>query len=605
MNLEIEEQRIRDLLAEIENESEDESQNLELPPLREDDGSDDSDVDEQFIRNEGNNQLISDTEESEVSEDEGNADLNVEGPFYVGKNGTTRWSYTPVKANTQTRAHNIVTKLPGPVRAAKNAKSALECFSLFFPDDFIEKIVTCTNSKIRSVQAEYSRARDARETDFSEISAYIGILYLLGVCKSNKANTLDVWRNDGLGIEIFRLIMGVNRFKFLQQNVRFDDISDVNRAQRKEMDKLYCVRDLFEEFVKNCKTNYSHSPFVTVDEMLPNFRGRCSFRVFMPQKPGKYGLKIWACSDARTYYTSHLEIFVGNQNPGPYRLNNSIPAIVHRSVSHLENSGRNITCDNLFTSVPLAESLLQRKLTIVGTMRKNKAEIPPLFVAKNKDRPVPSSMFGFSTTSTLVSYKPKPGKVVVLLSTLHENDAIDAESGDHHKPEIVTFYNKTKIGVDTSDALQKKYSVSRICTRWPLSIFYFMLNVGGINSFVIFRHNAQADVERRKCTRKDFLYSLGKSLTKDHCRRRLYESNIPSSMKERICEIFSLPRKRPLEAPEEARNTLEVRCHYCPAKKNRKTKQKCNTCLKPICREHTVTVCMNCHGNVQEGEESE
>lgn len=212
----------------------------------------------------------------------------------------------------QTRAQNIVTKLPGPVREAKNAQSPIDSFSLFFYIEFIDKIVTYTNIKIRALQAKYARERDARETDYAGMCAYIGVLYMLGVSKSNKSNLLDVWRNDGLGIEIFRLVMGVNRFKFLQQMIRFDDVSDHIRTNRKQHDKLYCIRELFEVFVERCKQNYSQSPFVTVDEMLPNFRGRCSFRVFMPQKPGKYGIKVWACSDAKTFYTTNMKVSIAN-----------------------------------------------------------------------------------------------------------------------------------------------------------------------------------------------------------------------------------------------------------------------------------------------------
>lgn len=144
------------------------------------------------------------------------------------------------------------------------------------------------------MQDSYTRKRDAEETDNDEILAFLGLLYLSGVCQSGKQNVLDLWRKDGLGIEMFRLVMGVNRFRFLLKMLRFDDVSDEHRANRKQLDKLFCIRDVFENFVENCKSNYSHSAYVTVDKMLPNFRGRCSFRVFLPQKPGKYGIKVWA-----------------------------------------------------------------------------------------------------------------------------------------------------------------------------------------------------------------------------------------------------------------------------------------------------------------------
>ena len=37
--------------------------------------------------------------------------------------------------------------------------------------------------------------------------------------------------------------------------------------------------------------------------------------------------------------------------------------------------GRNLTTDNLYTSIPLAEQLEQRKMTLVGTMRHNRVGI--------------------------------------------------------------------------------------------------------------------------------------------------------------------------------------------------------------------------------------
>lgn len=124
-----------------------------------------------------------------------------------------------------------------------------------------------------------------------------------------------------------------------------------------------------------------------------------------------------------------------------------------------------------FTSLPLAEDLLQKKLTLVGTIRKNKSAIPYELITDDKEnrRPTKSSMFAFTLNETLVSYKATEKKFVLLLSTLHEDDEIDEASGDDFKPSIITFYNKNKCGVDVSDAMQKEYSVSRISNCWPLN----------------------------------------------------------------------------------------------------------------------------------------
>lgn len=90
------------------------------------------------------------------------------------------------------------------------------------------------------------------------------------------------------------------------------------------------------------------------------------------------------------------------------------------------NSGRNLTTDNWFTSILLANNLLKEKITLFGTLRKNKREIPNeflLYITKNRE--VNNSIFGFQNYLTLVSYKTKPNKMVPSHSSTHHNAAID------------------------------------------------------------------------------------------------------------------------------------------------------------------------------------
>ena len=54
---------------------------------------------------------------------------------------------------------------------------------------------------------------------------------------------------------------------------------------------------------------------------------------------------------------------------------------IHELCSPLQHSDRNVTADNFFTSVQLAESLLDKNLTLVGTLRQNKPDIPPIIKA--------------------------------------------------------------------------------------------------------------------------------------------------------------------------------------------------------------------------------
>lgn len=267
----------------------------------------------------------------------------------------------------------------------------------------LDLIVEHTNLFINSIAGNYSRVSDARTTSKNEVQALIGLLYYAGVLKANHLNAEDLWRTDGSGVEIFRLTMSLGRFRFLLRCLRFDNRR--TRIERKKLDKLAAIREFFEQFVEHCKTGFSHSEYVTVDEKLESFRGRCSFRQYIPSKPNKYGIKIFALSDAKVYYTSNLEIYAGQQPEGPYKKSNSPKHVVERLCEPIYNSGRNITLDNWFTSIELVKSFLSKKLTIVGTIRKNKTELPNF--TNPIGRSIKSSIFGFKEDYSSIIYSQK------------------------------------------------------------------------------------------------------------------------------------------------------------------------------------------------------
>lgn len=71
----------------------------------------------------------------------------------------------------------------------------------------------------------------------------------------------------------------------------------------------------------------------------------------MNQKPVKYGIKIWALCDSLTFYAWNLEIYIGrNRNCRPEV--NQDDRVVFSLSENL--NGRNVTCDNFFTSHSLA-----------------------------------------------------------------------------------------------------------------------------------------------------------------------------------------------------------------------------------------------------------
>lgn len=75
--------------------------------------------------------------------------------------------------------------------------------------------------------------------------------------------------------------------------------------------------------------------------------------MYIPNKPAKYGIKIFALVDSIHFYTSNLEIYAGKQPDGPFSVDESAACVVKRLVQHIRNTGRNIT-----TKLPKITQLL-------------------------------------------------------------------------------------------------------------------------------------------------------------------------------------------------------------------------------------------------------
>ncbi|XP_035854995.1 uncharacterized protein LOC118494664 [Sander lucioperca] len=227
----------------------------------------------------------------------------------------------------------------------------------------------------------------------------------------------------------------------------------------------------------------------------------------MPSKPGRYGLKSWVACDAGSSYAWNMQIYTGKSVSGAPERNQGARVVM--DLTKGLRGPRNVTCDNFFTSYELARLLLiERHLTMVGTVRKNKPELPSQ-----------SSKFAFTPTVTLVSYVPKRNKNVVLLSTLHMGDA-RVSAGRHAKPDIILHYNSTKGSVDNLDKLVGTYSCRRKTARWPLAVFHNILDVSAYNAFVLWRELRPKWMRGKLNRHRAFLEELGRALVTPLIERR-------------------------------------------------------------------------------------
>nr|CAI5851047.1 unnamed protein product [Callosobruchus analis] len=254
-------------------------------------------------------------------------------------------------------------------------KWATDAPRLLVTDSVVEQIVVCTNAKIRSVQqryGEFKKRTNSRskfrpsfvdQTDTLEIQAFFGLLYFLGVFKSGHEDLRSLWATDGTGRDIFRCTMPLARFSFLLCCLRFDN--EETRKERMKENKLAAISEVFDLFIRNCQEMFSPGEFLTVDEMLVPFRGRCGFRMYIPRKPAKYGIKVQVLADAKTHYLVNAEVYTG-KNIKKTKSKFSHPTeVVLRLATPVARTNRNITSDDWYSSLELVNELKKLSFTFL------------------------------------------------------------------------------------------------------------------------------------------------------------------------------------------------------------------------------------------------
>lgn len=526
--------------------------------------------------------------EAGQNEVEINNNSTSESRYYYGKN-RFKWSAEQPQRFSRTPLHNII-RLPTSVGSQniQDESENLMCryWSQFFDDSIENIIIEHTNKKLY-IKFESTNKLEAKPLDKTELRAFLGLLLYSSVFKSNRESIDLIFATDGTGRDIFRATMSRLRFLTILSCLRFDNTSD--RKERLLSDPLAAVSEMFNKIIENCKKNYSIGTHACIDEMLVPFRGRCKFKVYMPQKPAKYGIKIMALTDARTHYLANAYIYYGKNSDGINLTSDekklAVPTqSVLRLCSIIEGSNRNITADNWFSSIQLAEKLKDRQLTYLGTLRKNKKEIPLEFLP-NRKRLVESSIYGFTKDITLLSYVPKKNRSVILISTMHHQKANDPLT---NKPEMIADYNNTKGGVDELDKKCSIYSCSRRTRRWPLAVFYRIIDISAVNAYIL----NQSSRNYSKISRADFLKTLARNLIVPHLQRREHNQRLTRSLRDIIHMILgseSLPQpvvQKPI--------TTSKLCYICPNKLKRKTTHTCLQCEKPMCMGCSKRLCINC-----------
>jgi len=226
-------------------------------------------------------------------------------------------------------------------------------------------------------------------------------------------------------------------------------------------------------------------------------------------------------------------------------------------------------------------------------MKKNKACILPSFLAKADEGTVQYA-FDHANNFTLLPVAPKKNKRVVFLSPMHSEKKKRERDEDTGKEKINIFSNQEKGGVDSHDQMRSLYTTARKTNRWPMRLFYGIIDSAALNAFVIFTENVPNFGEHKKEKQQKFLKELALALIIPHARQRFEVQQTPQDVKQviRSCGILPVPSAAP--STTQRHSAQHKRCYICLRSKDKKTKFICNDCNNFVCEEHSKSLCNQC-----------
>ena len=291
----------------------------------------------------------------------------------------------------------------------------------------------------------------------------------------------QLWSKEW-GQLIFRNTMSRDRYQEIMKYLRFDDF--FSRRQRRETDKFCLISEVWNCFIENCKKCYVPNFDLTIDEQLFQCKTRCPFIQYMANKPNKFGIKFWLLTDAQSKYLCNGKPYLG-KDPSRSRCSDLPGDVCLTLLQPYYKKGYNVTTDNYFTSLKLAEELKQKKTTILGTIQKQRREVPSTELIMKDKELYASEIFSSPSGCSLAICKAIKKKVVCILSSMHRNVNID-QCHKKKLPETIQYYNKSKVSVDVLDQMARYYTIKSSTRRWPVAVFFNILDCARINAYNIF-----------------------------------------------------------------------------------------------------------------------
>jgi len=205
---------------------------------------------------------------------------------------------------------------PGLKVPLQTDPTPLEIFSLFINEDDFKGMAVETNRYAdQHIEAKghtfkpKSRWHKWASTTTSEMRVFIAMIVAMGLVV--QLDVSEYWSTcEIVSTPFFPKCMPRDRFWLLTSS--FHLVNNLNYVRRgnRGFDPLFKLGSLYKNLVYRFNAVYQPHRQLSLDEGMVPWRGNLAFRVYNPDKPKKYGIKVITSNRYRCAITVHDQSFV-------------------------------------------------------------------------------------------------------------------------------------------------------------------------------------------------------------------------------------------------------------------------------------------------------
>ena len=312
-----------------------------------------------------------------------------------------------------------------------------------------------------------------------EMKAFTGLCFSMGLLRLPSRH--DYWRKKKwLFVTNFSEVMSRDRFDLIWRYLHLQD-GDEQPPQR---DPLWKMRWYLNHMRDNFAATYTPDKEVTVDESMVKFKGRLSFRQYLPSKPIKWGIKVWALCEAATGYLSNFQVYTGREE-GRQEQGLSYRVVMDLMQPYL-GLHYLVYMDNFYTSPALFCDLRLRGTYACGTVRCNRKGLPQELRKVTQER----HAFKVAQKDELSFCVWQDTKSVMVLSNCHSPTAtgvvrrrVHNQRQDVEVPAMLADYQRGMRGVDLFDQMIGYYLFHHRSKKWWRRLFFYLQTA--VNAYVV------------------------------------------------------------------------------------------------------------------------